>query len=123
MTKQKSYVIMTSDISEIRKTLRKNVLQINKLESLADLKNLKLKGINVNEEIIMIFYEGVASRELYSDISEKLIEKGVIRGNNLISSWIGNKGQYNEYEGVHMDLDFPGYNVRVFLRAYNPNYK
>jgi len=123
MTKQKPYVMMTFGVSEIRKTLRKNVLQINKLESLADLKNLKVMGVNAKEKIVVIFYEGVASRELYPNISEKLIEKEVIRKDNLINSYTGNKGQYNEYREVHMSLDFPDYDVRVFLRAYNPNYK
>jgi len=123
MVKQKSYVMMMVDISEIRKILRKNIPQINKLESLAELKNLKLKRIDAKERIVMLFYEGLASQELYHNISEKLIEKEVIRKNNLVSSWIGNSRQYNEHKGVHIDLDFSGYSILVFLKTYNPNYE
>lgn len=124
MTKQKPYVMMTFDISEIRKTLRKNVPQINKLEGLADLTNLKVISVNAKEKIVVIFYEGVASQELYPDVSKKLIEKKVIREDNLMNFRTGNKGQDNEYEEVYISLNLPDYyRVRVFLKAYNPNYK
>lgn len=122
MTKQKSSVMILPDMLEARKALRKNVLQINKLESLIGLKNLKLKLVDVKEEIVMIFYECIASRELYPNVGEKLIEKEVIRKDNLINFWLDNKGEYNEYEEICMGLDFPNYKVRVFLRAYNPDY-
>ena len=114
---------MTFGVSEIRKTLRKNVPQINKLEGLTDFKNLKLIEVNDKGKISIIFYEGIASQELYPNVSKKLIEKEVIRKDNLMDSWIVNKGQPNEYEEVYMDLDFPDYGVLVLLRAYNPNYK
>lgn len=123
MTKQRSYTMKTFDMSEVRKALRKNVPQINKLENLVDLKNLELIKVDTKEKIVIIFYEGVASRELYPDVGEKLIEKEVISKDNLINSWTGNRGQDNEYRRVHMSLDFPGYRVQVFLRTYNPNYK
>ena len=123
MEKQKPYTMITFDVSEIKEILRKNVPQINKLENLADFKNLKLMNADVKGKIVVIFYEGVASWELYPDVSKKLIEKEIISKDNLINSWTGNKGQCNEYEKVYMDLDFPGYSVWVFLRAYNPNYK
>lgn len=116
--------MMAFDISEIRKTLRKNVPQINKLEGLVDLTNLKVISINAKEKIVVIFYEGVASRELYPDVGKKLIEKEVIRKDNLMNSRIANKGQDNEYEEVYIGLNLPDYyRVRVFLTAYNPNYK
>ena len=123
MTKQKSSAMILPDMLEARKALRKNVLQIDNLENLTDLKNLKLKLVDVKEEIVMIFYECIASRELYPNIGEKLIEKEVIRKDNLINFWLDNKGEYNEYEEVCMRLDFPKYKVRVFLKAYNPDYK
>jgi len=123
MAKQKPYAMISFDISEVRKTLRKNIPQINKLESLADLENLKLIGVNDKGKISIIFYEGIASQELYPDVGGKLIEKKVIREDNLMNSWIINKGQSNEYEEVYMNLDFPGYSVWVFLKACNPNYK
>jgi len=95
MTKQKSHAMISFDASEIREILRKNVPQINKLESLADLKNLKVVSVTAKEKIVVIFYEGVASRELYPDVGKKLIEKKVIREDNLMNSRIANKGQDN----------------------------
>jgi len=123
MTKQKSHAMIPFDTSKIREILRKNIPQINKLEDLADFKNLKVMGVNVKEKIVVIFYEGIASQELYPDVGEKLIEKEVISKDNLINSRIGNKGQYNEYGEVYMNLYVSGYSVRIFLKAYNPNYK
>ncbi len=110
-------------MSEVRKVLGKNVLQINKLENLVGLKNLELIKVDTKEKIVMIFYEAIASQGLYPNVGEKLIEKEVIRKENLIDFWIVNKGQDNEYEEVRMSLDFPNYDVWVFLNAYNPNYK
>ncbi|GAG04210.1 unnamed protein product, partial [marine sediment metagenome] len=89
-----------------------------------DFKNLKVMGVNAKEKIVVIFYEGVASQELYPDVGKKLIEKKVIREDNLMNSRIANKGQDNEYEEVYINLNLPDYyRVRVFLTAYNPNYK
>jgi len=123
MTEQRSYTMKTFDMSEVRKALRKNVPQINELEDLAGLKNLELIRVDTKEKIVIIFYEGIASQELYSNINEKLIEKKVIREDNLMNFLISNKGQDNEYKKIHMSLDFPDYDVQVFLKAYNPNYK
>jgi len=124
MTKQKPYAMVPFDALEIKKALRKNIPQINKLEDLADFKNLKVIRVNAKEKIVVIFYEGVASQELYPDVGEKLIEKKVISKDNLINSRIANKGQDNEYEEVYIGLNLPDYyRVRVFLTAYNPNYK
>jgi hypothetical protein len=123
MTKQKSHAMIPFDALEIREILRKNVPQINKLEHLADFKNLKVVSVNAKEKVVVIFYEGIASQELYPGVGEKLIEKEVISKDNLINSRIGNKGQYDEYGEVHMNLYVLGYSVRIFLKAYNPNYK
>jgi len=126
MTKQKSYAMISFDAPKIPETLRKNIPQINKLEGLTDtdFKNLKLIGMNAKEKIVVIFYEGVASQELYPNVGKKLIEKKVIRKDNLMNSRIANKGQDNEYEEVYISLNLPDYyRVRVFLTAYNPNYK
>lgn len=123
MAKQKACVIVPFDESKIRKTLRKNVPQINKLENFAGLKNLKVIMVDDKKEIVTIFYEGIASQELYPNVSKKLIERKVIREDNLINSWMGDKGKYNECMNVHVGLDFPGYDVSVLLRIYKPNYK
>ena len=123
MTKQKSHRMISSDALKIRENLRKNVLQINKLERLIGLKNLKFIGANTEGKISIIFYEYVAPPELYPDVGEKLIEKEVIRTDNLMASQVFNKGQHNEYEEVRMSLDFSTYGAWVFLRAYNPDYK
>jgi len=123
MTKQKSPVIMTFDALKIIETLRKNVSQINKLENLADFKNLKLISVDTKEEIPIIFYEGITSRELYPYVGKKLIEKEVISKDNFMGSKIFNKGQYNEYEKVHMNIYVLGSSILVLLKAYNPNYK
>ncbi len=122
MEKQKSSA-MVLDTSEVRKALRKNVPQIDKLENLAGLKNLELKLVDDTKRTVLIFYECVASQELYPNVGEKLIEKEVIREDNLMNSWIDDKGKYNECMTVHMGLDFPGDDVLVWLMAYNPNYK
>ena len=117
--------MISSDASKTPEILRKNVPQINKLVGLTDtdFKNLKFMGVNAKGKISIIFYDGVASQRLYPNVSEKLIEKKVIREDNLMNFQIVNKGQDNEYEEVRMSLDFLEYGAWVFLRAYNPDYK
>ena len=123
MTKQKSRGKWVFRGSKSKKFLRKNVPQINKLERLFGPKNLKLMKVNSKGKIAIIFYEGIASQELYPGVGEELIKSKVIREDNLMGSRIVNKGKDNEYEKVRMSLDYGDCGAWVFLKACNPNYK
>ena len=111
----------------IRRILENNIAQIKKLESLEGtlIRNLTLKDAKINdaeEEVnIMLSYEAIASKEFYSRFEGELIEKGVAKLDNMISSNRFNDGKPNEYEQVNMG--FSENSMQVFLRIYNPKYQ
>ena len=108
--------------SGVRATLRQKVSQIDRLESLDSLRNLRLTRMDVGEDnpIFMAFYEAVASQDLYPHVRANLIKKGVLGRNNVLNSSIKNRGQADEYETVGFCVS--GSSIQVCLKAYNPNY-
>lgn len=109
--------------SGVREALRQRVSQIDRLESLDSLRDLRLTRMEVGEEnpIFTAFYKGIASNELYPHVRANLIKRGVINRGNAIDSGISNKGQPDEYESVRFGVS--GNYIQVVLKAYNPNYK
>ena len=106
---------------EVRNVLRQQIEGIDRLESLDGLKDLRLTKLSVAEnDIFAVNYEAVASTELYPYLRARLIEKGVIKKQNIIRTNIGNKGQPDEFEQVSMG--FSGSSIQVTLKAYNPKY-
>lgn len=108
--------------SGVRETLRQRVAQIDRLESLEGLKDLRLTGLQVSENnVCLIDYQAIASQELYPNVRARIIEKGVVTRNNIIRTSVDNKGQTDESEGVTFGVS--GNSIQVYLKAYNPDYK
>lgn len=104
----------------LRLKIREGVPHIDRLESLDSLRDLTLTKI-VTDPIFLVWYEGIATNELYPHIRANLIRMGVINRDNALNSSVKNKGQQNEYEQVRFGV--AGSSIQVVVKAYNPNYK
>ena len=108
--------------SRVRDLLRQRVSQIDRLESLDSLHDLRLTKMYVEEDmILMADYEGIATTDLYPQVRTNLMRLGIIGKNNVIGLDIANKGQSDEYETLL--LGFSGNRIQVVLKAYNPKYR
>jgi len=105
--------------SGVRDVLRIRVPEIEKLENLDGLRNLRLTSLKT-ESIILLSYEATATSDFYPYVRSKLINAGVIKHSKVDFKKRINKGQPDEYESLH--LCFYGANVQAFLKVYNPNY-
>ena len=120
-TKQFREDVLNGNLS-VREALKTRIPQIGRLESLEELRNLRITGLRMTDDnLCIINYETIASPGLYPHVRARLIERGVISEKNALYSSIGHKGQSDEYERVSFGIS--GASVQVFLTAYNPNYK
>ena len=106
--------------SGVRQVLREQFPRIDKLESLDSLRDLKLTGINLREDVsyVGLWYEGVATDDLYPHVRARMIETGIANKNQITLREIGSKGTNEEYEKLHFSFD----GVQMFLKVFNPNY-
>ena len=109
--------------SGVRDVLKQKVPQIERLESLDSLNDLRLTRMDVGEEnpIFMAFYEGIATDDLYPHVRANLIKQGVINRGNALYSSCKNRGQSDEYESVRFGVS--GSSIQIILNAYNPKYQ
>ena len=107
--------------SGLRTKLREKVFQIDRLESLDSLRDLTLVRMELNELVCIIWYEGIATQELYPHIRTNLIKRGVIEHRNIFDLDCSNYGQNDDYEEVKFGVSENS--VQVVLKAYNPNYR
>ena len=119
----KRFAQVILNTSDVRASIRHMVSQIDRLENLLSLRDLRLTRMEVGEEnpIFMVIYEGIASTELYPHVRANLIKQGVINRGNALDSRTGNRGQSDEYESVRFGIS--GNSIQVVLKAYNPDYK
>jgi hypothetical protein len=119
----KRFVNGVLNTSGVRDVLRQKVPEINRLEELAYIRDLRLTRMEAGEEspIFMALYEGIASSDLYPHVRANLIKYGVINRGNVIDSSSRNKGRPDEYESVSFGIS--GSSIQVVLKAYNPSYK
>ena len=106
--------------SGLTKILQEKIPQLGKLERLEGLNFLRLTEMKTGESITLS-YTAVASESLYPTLDKKLLEKDIIRLNNLLNLDISNKGLPDEYKKIH--LAFSESSIQIFLRVYNPNYE
>src|SRR3989344_6773569 len=102
----------------LREFLRKRFPEIEKLETLYSLKDLRLTRIDANEDFPFIFldYEAIATKDLYPNVRARLIELGF---NNLRVDL-----KEKEYESVTFFLNENNHKgAEVKLKVYNPDYK
>ncbi len=104
----------------VRPILRKSTQEIERLESLDSLRDLRLTSLST-DSFIGLSYEATATSAMYPHVRAKLIEAGVIKRHNVVGTRVGNQGQSDEYESLH--LAFHGSSVQAFLKVYNPNYQ
>ncbi len=108
--------------SGLRKILREKIPQLDKLEKLEDIKDLKLSGVKIRENLaFVIFYEGTALKESYPHIARKLIERGVIKLDNIRVANLSNPKKSGEWEEFYIGL--LQNSLQIFLKVYNPDYQ
>jgi len=95
--------------------LRTNIPEIQKIESLDALKDLKLKSENQIEDIIILKYETTAP-DLFPAIRQKLINSGKINKNNVMYTSTRNKGTPNETYNI--GLSFYGAKLQIHLEVH-----
>src|SRR3989344_6660190 len=101
----------------LREFLRKRFPEIEKLETLDSLKDLRLTRIDASEDFPFIFldYEAIAAKDLYPNVRARLIELGF----DNIRSNPKEKG----YESVTFFLNGNNHKgAEVKLKVYNPNH-
>ena len=95
--------------------LRANIPEIKKLESLDDLKNLKLIKQNDMSVILILEYEANAPT-LLPAVRQRLIEKGMGKEHNMLHTSIKNKGKPDEAYNIMMG--FYGNKLQISLDVY-----
>lgn len=111
--------------SGLRETLREKVRQIDRLESLDGLRDLRLTRADFREEkaVCELHYEGTATEDTYPHVRTYLINEGVVNKNNVMTHRPQNKGQPDEYVSVSMHLQASGGFITIRLKTYHPEYK
>ena len=102
----------------LREFIRKRFPEIEKLETLDNLKELKLTGFYANEDFpfISLDYEAIAFKDLYSNVRARLIELGF---DNIRVDL-----KEKRYESVTLFLKGENHKgAEVKLKVYNPDYK
>jgi hypothetical protein len=123
ITKLSKFAKDVLNTPELRGALKQKIEQIGRLESLDDLKDLRILGISyVEDDLFSVEYGAIASPGLYPNIVENLVDRKVINRGNIIREYYENQGKPDEYEEVKMRV--PGTNslIQVSLRVYNPYY-
>jgi len=108
--------------SGVRDVLRRRIPQIDRLEKLESLGDLRLTGMKVGEEelIFMAFYEGIATTDLYPHVNANLIRQGVINRGNVIYTSHQHLGQSSDHESIGFGVS--GSSIQVVLKVFNPDY-
>ncbi len=81
--------------------------------------DLKLTGVQADEQSIIASYRCIGSKDVYPHVRSRLIERGAIKKSNVRSCNKKNSGQPNEYE--HLHLVDEGAMIQVHLKVFNPN--
>lgn len=119
----KQFVSDVLNTSGVRDVLRQKVPQIDRLESLDSLRDLRLTRMEVGEEnlLFMACYEGTATVDLYPNVSDNLVEQGVINKENVLDYFRVNMGESDEHETVRFGVS--NNSIQVFLKVYNSGYQ
>ena len=92
--------------------LRANVPEIQRVESLDDLKDLKLTKHTDLSEILVLQYEATALT-LFPAVRQRLIDKGVAKRHNMLCTSVLNEGTASELYRV--TIGFYGARLQVSL--------
>ena len=95
--------------------LRANVPEIKRVESLDDLKDLKLARQTDLGEILILQYEAIAPT-LFPAVRQRLIDRGVAKRHNMLHTSMKNEGTPNEVYNVTMD--FYGARLQISLDVH-----
>ena len=100
---------------KVSEYLRANVPEIQKLESLDDLQDLRLTKAAELDRILMLQYEAKGTN-LFPQVRQRLIDKGIAKRHNMIGTHVDKKGTYEETYCLNMG--FYGSTLRISLKVY-----
>jgi hypothetical protein len=95
--------------------LRTNIPEIQKIESLDGLKDLKLQSENQIQDMLILKYETTASN-VFPTIRQRLIESGKVNKNNIMYTSTRNKG--TPKETYNIGLSFYGARLQIHLEVH-----
>ena len=100
---------------DVRENLKEAFPEVNRLESLTELEDLKLTGIKDEEGVLILSYR--ASSRSYPAIRKLLLERGVAKNHNIVSG--GRWGEfYRKHSQYSAHLGYYGSNLQIFLDVW-----
>jgi len=101
--------------------------QLGRLEDLPELKDLKLTSAKIEDpdSLVLVEYEAVASPSLYPNVRARLIDRNVIKKDDVRNTIKRNKDRslIKGYEQLVLDFYRDKVQFQVWLKVFNPNYK
>jgi len=111
------------EADDARTFLREKIPALNRLENLVGLSGLELKEVYAHpaSPTTRLFYEGLASPDLYSHLLDHLIGQGITDPNNIIETDCQDLGKSRESAQVLFGLY--DNSVHISLKVYNSRYR
>tara|TARA_Y100000310_G_C20300941_1_gene631744 strand:- start:4 stop:393 length:390 start_codon:yes stop_codon:yes gene_type:complete len=114
--------ITSALLDPVRAVLRERYSQIEALETLDGLKDLRLIKADLGEVHDQVSYDAIASPELYEDTRNALIQAGVASEESILGSDTENKSAHG-FHDFSLYIEEEHSHVIAQLRIYGPGYK